>query len=814
VAANSTTQARSGVLTVAGQAVTISQAAGCGYAISPASASVAATAGTGSVSVTAGGSCNWTAQSPVSWVTFTTSTSGAGNGTVGYAVTANPDSSSRSATLTIAGQPYVITQAGAACTAKITPNSDHVPPGQAKRTATVELPNGCKWTATSSVSWITLDAASAGEQTGSGSIGYTVEANPSGTSRVGSIGIAGRILTITQDGAPCTASLDSTTESFEASGGNGIASVTIPTGCSWSASSNTSWISITSGGGPNTGGNGAVTYAVGANSSATPRTGTLTIAGLTLTVAQAGTCDISISPSSVSSGSDPSSGTVTVTAPSACSWTATSSAAWLTVTGGSSGSGNGTVQYDVAANTTNSTRTGSLTIGGRVFSVTQAAPHCSIVLSTTSVSLTAASAFRSVNVTSGSGCSWTATSSVPWITIAGGGTGTGMGLVSYTVAANTSTSSRTGTIDVNGEIHTVVQAAAACSYSMTPTSIAISAAGSSGFVDVSSSAGCAWTATTSAPWITITSGGSGNGDGTLQYTVAPNGASFARTGTIVAGGKSFTISQAGSTCSTMLSSSGVSVGPGASGVSVGILTSAECSWTASSPVGWISVTSASSGTGPATVNLSIAQNTGSSTRNASVSIAGKTFMVTQAGACDYSTSPTAVNVNGGSAASNVFVSAGLGCSWTATSPVSWITLNTSGGSGAGAVSLTIAANPTSSPRSATVAIADNAVQVTQAGAICNIMVSPTSLNVAGGTQQIAVTAPTGCTWSASANVSWLTFPSGISGNGSGTVNVEFAPNTTGMTRFGFINLGGWRIFVSQRVGTPPSAPEGMRVVGQ
>jgi hypothetical protein len=44
--------------------------------------------------------------------------------------------------------------------------------------------------------------------------------------------------------------------------------------------------------------------------------------------------------------------------------------------------------------------------------------------------------------------------------------------------------------------------------------------------------------------------------------------------------------------------------------------------------------------------------------------------------------------------------------------------------------------------------------------------------------------------------------------------VEFAPNTTGMTRFGFINLGGWRIFVSQRVGTPPSAPEGMRVVGQ
>ena len=814
VAANSTTQARSGVLTVAGQAVTINQAAGCGYAISPASASVAATAGTGSVNVTAGGSCNWTAQSPVSWVTFTTSASGTGNGTVGYAVTANPDSSSRSATLTIAGQPYVITQAGAACTARITPNSDHVPPGQSKKTATVELPNGCKWTATSSVSWIILDGTALGEQTGSGTVGYTVEANPTGSSRVGTIGIAGQLLTITQDPAPCTASLSSTTEAFEAPGGSGIASVTIPTGCVWSASSNTSWISISSGGGPNSGGNGAVTYAVGANASAAPRTGTLTVAGLTLTVQQAGTCDISISPGSVSSGSQPSSGTVTVTTPSACSWTATSSVPWLTVTGAGSGSGNGTVQYAIAENTSNAARTGALTIGGRVFSVTQAAPHCSIVLSTTSVSLTSAAAFRSVNVSSGTGCSWTATSSVPWITIASGANGTGLGIVSYAVTANTSTATRTGTVTVNGETLTVIQGPAACTYSLTPTSISISAAGSSGLVDVSSAPGCAWTATSSVPWITITSGGSGDGDGTLQYTVAPNSASFARTGTITAGGGSFIVSQAGSTCTSILSSSGVSVGPNASSVSVGILTSQECSWTASPSVGWIAVSGASSGTGPATVNLAIAQNTGSLSRSGSVSIAGKTYLVTQSGACDYSTSPTAVNVNGGSAVSNVFVSAGPGCSWTASSPVSWITLNSSGGSGAGALSLTIAANPTSSPRSATVAIADNAVQVTQAGAVCNIMVSPVSINTAGGIRQISVTAPTGCTWTASATVSWLTFPAGLSGNGSGTIDVEFAPNTTGMTRFGFVNLGGWRIFVSQRVGTPPSAPEGMRIVGQ
>lgn len=814
VAANPTTQSRSGVLTVAGQAVTITQAAGCGYAISPASASLAATAATGTITVTAGGSCTWTAQSPVSWVTFTTSSSGTGDGSVGYAVEANPDSASRSVTLTVAGQSHVITQAGAPCTPKITPNSDHVPPGQSKRSATVELPTGCKWTATSSVSWITLDSGVTGEQTGSGSIGYTVEANVSGTARVGTIAVAGQLLTITQDGAPCTASLSTTTESFEAPGGNGIASVTIPSGCVWTAASNTAWISVTSGAGPNSSGNGGVTYAVSANTSTAPRTGTLTIAGLTLTVAQAGTCDISVSPSSVSSGSDASSGSVTVTAASACSWTATSSVSWLTVTSGGTGSGDGIVQYAMAANTSNTARTGSLTIGGRVFSVTQAAPLCSVVLSTTSVSLTSAPAFRSVNVGTGSGCAWTATSSVAWITIASGASGTGNGAIAYSVAANTSTTPRTGTITVGGESLTVTQAGAACSYSLTPTSISISAAGTAGAIDVSSSPGCAWTASSSVSWITIGSGSSGDGDGTVQYTVAPNTASFSRVGTLVVAGRSFTVSQAGSTCTSSLTSTGVSVGPAATSAAVGILMSAECSWTASPSVGWISVVGASTGTGSATVSLAIAQNTSSASRSGSVAIAGRTYTVTQSGACTYSTTPTGVNVNGGSTTSSVWVTAGLGCSWTAQSPVSWITLSTSGGSGAGIVGLTITPNPTSSPRSATLTIAENAVLVTQAGAVCNIMVSPVSLNVVGGTRTITVTAPTGCTWSATSTVSWMTFPNAAAGNGNGTLEVSFAQNTTGMSRIGFINLGGWRIFVTQRMGTAPSPPEGMRIVGQ
>jgi Fe-S cluster assembly ATPase SufC len=61
-------------------------------------------------------------------------------------------------------------------------------------------------------------------------------------------------------------------------------SVTSPSGCSWTAVSNASWISIISG--ANGTGNGTVKYSVSANSATTSRTGTLTIAGQTFTVAQ------------------------------------------------------------------------------------------------------------------------------------------------------------------------------------------------------------------------------------------------------------------------------------------------------------------------------------------------------------------------------------------------------------------------------------------------------------------------------------------------------------------------------------------------
>jgi hypothetical protein len=78
----------------------------------------------------------------------------------------------------------------------------------------------------------------------------------------------------------------------------------------------------------------------------------------------------------VTTTSFPASGgtaSISVATPSNCAWTAVSSAPFLTVTQGTSGSGDGVVQFGVAANT-GAVRTATLTITGTAITITQAAP--------------------------------------------------------------------------------------------------------------------------------------------------------------------------------------------------------------------------------------------------------------------------------------------------------------------------------------------------------------------------------------------------------------------------------------------------------
>src|SRR4026209_9453 len=77
--------------------------------------------------------------------------------------------------------------------------------------------------------------------------------------------------------------------------------------------------------------------------------------------------------------------------------------------------------------------------------------QCTATVTPAGVSVSSIGSTSALSVTSGTNCTWNATSSVSWITV-NSVPGFGIGQGNYTVAANTTGSARTGTLTVAGQI--------------------------------------------------------------------------------------------------------------------------------------------------------------------------------------------------------------------------------------------------------------------------------------------------------------------------------------------------------------------------
>jgi hypothetical protein len=229
--------------------------------------------------------------------------------------------------------------------------------------------------------------------------------------------------------------------------------VTATTGCGWTAVSNDAFITVNSGT-PGSG-NGTVGYSVALNTGPA-RMGTMTIAGITFTVTQDAACAFMLSSTSAHFVTAGGAGSTNVITGTGCTWTAVSNNAFIMVTGGASGSGNGTVNYSVAANT-GPARMGTITIAGITFTVTQD-DGCTFTLSRDHESYPGNGGSGSVNITaSDSACGWTASTTAIYIHITSGTPGTGNGSLMYTVDANPGPSIRSDTITIAGQTYTVYQ---------------------------------------------------------------------------------------------------------------------------------------------------------------------------------------------------------------------------------------------------------------------------------------------------------------------------------------------------------------------
>ena len=200
----------------------------------------------------------------------------------------------------------------AGCSYTVSPTAASAPQGGGSGSVSVTTTAGCPWSAASNnTSVVTITSGSSG--TGSGTVTYTVVANTTSTQRTATLTVAGQTVTITQPGVTgptCNYVVSPTAVSVGVAGSSGSVSVSVAAGCTWTAVSNATFTTITAGASGS--GVGTVSYTVAANSALSQRSGTMTIAGQTVTVTQDGTGPfMSLDRTSLNFGATTSGGTFT-----------------------------------------------------------------------------------------------------------------------------------------------------------------------------------------------------------------------------------------------------------------------------------------------------------------------------------------------------------------------------------------------------------------------------------------------------------------------------------------------------------------------
>lgn len=160
---------------------------------------------------------------------------------------------------------------------------------------------------------------------------------------------------------------------------------------------------------------------------------------------------------------------------------------------------------------------------------------CAFTLSPSNFAVSSGGGTGSFSFTTLTGCHWSAVSKVGWLSVTSASTGTSSGSVSFSIADNPAMTPRTGTITLgNGAASSTftVQQAGLCTYLLSTDTIAIPAGGGTSGASVLTQSGCAWSAVSNAPWITITAGATGTGPGSFLFSAGANTGTASLIGTI------------------------------------------------------------------------------------------------------------------------------------------------------------------------------------------------------------------------------------------------------------------------------------------
>jgi Beta-propeller repeat len=245
----------------------------------------------------------------------------------------------------------------------------------------------------------------------------------------------------------------------------------------------------------------------------------------------------------------------------------------------------------------------------------------------------------------------------------------------------------------------------------------------------------------------------------------------------------FIIKLLNSICSYTVNPTTLIAGSGGGSGSITVTSTPSCSAPGGiSNVPWASVSMAGG-----TANWSVAANLSSQTRNGSLTIAGQTVTIAQAGgACSYSISPSGINIGPAATSGNLAITATPGdcAAATASSNVPWASVSVS----AATANWSASTNSGSQTRAGNFAIGGQNTPVTQTGATgpSTMSLSRSSLNF-GFSGSLATSPQTitinfggpGVGWTVSSNQSNITVSPAL-GNGSGTFQVTAAAGPSGV----------------------------------
>ena len=240
-------------------------------------------------------------------------------------------------------------------------------------------------------------------------------------------------------------------------GGLQTVDLTVGLGVAWTAESNADWITIPSG--TSGFGSASISVNVAANPRAESRVGTITVAGLTLTVRQEPLWSEVENDTPFPPAEDGGYGIITVTTEGNAAWQAVSDASWLTIIDEGDHNGTDSVMWaaDPYTDTTKS-RTGTIRVADHIIYITQRGYELSVEPRGKTASSTGETGQIYVSADSEIDI-WDVVATEPWINITSGATGAGSKTVTYTLDDNTSGTARTGSIMIAGIEYVITQTA-------------------------------------------------------------------------------------------------------------------------------------------------------------------------------------------------------------------------------------------------------------------------------------------------------------------------------------------------------------------